>query len=99
MSVEPNDSNVTKLVNWIVKKGIEGVSPLSSADDLALEYKIDQGYENDDERVDSLINWETSKNFTVGFITGLGGLITLPITIPATFGASWIVQARMSAAI
>ena len=99
MSIEPSDPKATKLVNWIVKKGIEGVPPLSSANDLALEYKIDQGYENDDERVDSLINWETSKNFTSGFITGLGGIVTLPIAIPSALGASWIIQARMACAI
>ncbi len=100
MSIEMNDeSNVIKFVNWIVEKGVDGVSPLSSANDLALEYKIDQGYENDDERVDSLINLETSKNFTSGFITGLGGIITLPISIPSSFGASWVIQARMAGAI
>ncbi|WP_434782540.1 EcsC family protein [Ferrovum myxofaciens] len=99
MSIEMNDSNATKFVNWIIEKGVDGISPLSSANDLALEYKIDQGYENDDERVDSLINWETSKNFTSGFITGLGGIITLPISIPSALGASWVIQARMAGAI
>lgn len=99
MTIEPNDSNAIKLVKWIAKKGLEGVPPLSSADDLALEYKIDQGYENDDERVDSLINWETSKNFTSGFISGLGGVITMPVSVPSALGASWVIQARMAGAI
>jgi hypothetical protein len=60
---------------------------------------IDQSYPDDEERIESLINWETTKNFTTGFITGLGGILILPVAIPAGFGASWIVQARMSAAI
>jgi uncharacterized protein (DUF697 family) len=99
MPLEPTDSNAMKIVKWIAAKGISGVPPLSSATDLALEYKIDQGYENDDERVDSIINWETSKNFTSGFIAGLGGIVTMPVTIPSAFGASWVIQARMSGAI
>ncbi len=40
-----------------------------------------------------------AKNFTTGFITGLGGLITLPISIPAALGATWVIQARMVATI
>ena len=99
MHIEPTDSNTIKIVKWIATKGIEGVPPLSSAANLALEYAIDQGYEDNDERVDSLINWETSKNFTSGFIAGLGGVITMPISVPSAFGASWVIQARMAGAI
>jgi len=75
------------------------VPPLSSAEDLAGEYLIDQGYENHDQRVDSLVNWETTKNFTSGFITGLGGVIALPIAVPSALAASWLLQARMAGAI
>jgi uncharacterized protein (DUF697 family) len=45
------------------------------------------------------VKWETTKNFTTGFLTGLGGFITLPVAIPAALAASWVVQARMAAAI
>jgi len=72
---------------------------LSSAPDLADQYLTDSGYENDDQRVESLIRWESRKNFTSGFITGLGGIATFPVTIPAALGASWLIQARMAGAI
>jgi uncharacterized protein (DUF697 family) len=94
-----DDSKALKLVRWICDQAIEGVPPLSSAKDLAQEYKIDRGYPDDDSRVASLVNWETSKNFTSGFITGLGGLLTLPVAVPAALGASWVIQARMAGAI
>jgi len=94
-----DDSKAIKLVKWVADKSVKGLPPLNSAHDLAMEYLIDQSYENDDERVAALINWETSKNFTSGFITGLGGIISLPVAIPAAFGASWIIQARMAGAI
>ncbi len=99
MTTKSKDSSAVQLVNWVAQKALNGLPPLSKASDLAAEYKIDQGYENDDERVDSLINWETTKNFTSGFITGLGGIITMPAAIPAAFGASWVIQARMAGAI
>jgi uncharacterized protein (DUF697 family) len=95
----PKASSSTKLVNYVLEKGLKGIPPLSSSENLATEYLIDQGFENDDERVDSLINWETTKNFTSGFISGLGGIVTLPISIPSALGASWLIQARMAGAI
>ena len=93
------NSKALQLVQYLSEKAINGVGPLSSAESLAQEYLIDKSYKDDDARVKSLINWEISKNFTTGLITGLGGLITLPVTIPASLGASWIIQARMTAAI
>ena len=88
-----------QVANWLTEKAVGGVGPLSSAEELALEYLNDSSYESNDKRVESLIKWETSKNFSTGFITGLGGFATLPVTIPASLGASWILQARMAAAI
>lgn len=99
MSKHPDESKALRLVNWVTERAIDGVPPLCSAENLALEYRIDESFPDDEERIESLINWETMKNFTSGFITGLGGIITLPVTIPAAFGASWLIQARMAAAI
>jgi hypothetical protein len=96
---ESDDNRALKLINWITDKGINGVPLLYSAKRLAQEYQTDSSYPGDRERIDSLIKWETTKNFTSGFITGLGGVITLPVAIPAAFGASWLIQARMAAAV
>lgn len=96
---EAEESKALQVANWLTEKAVGGVGPLSSAEELALEYLNDSSYESNDKRVESLIKWETSKNFSTGFITGLGGFATLPVTIPASLGASWILQARMAAAI
>lgn len=88
-----------KLAEWLAERSIAGVSPLESADRLADRYRIDASFRTDDARVDALIRWETAKNFTAGFITGLGGVLTLPITVPGSVAASWLIQARMAAAI
>jgi uncharacterized protein (DUF697 family) len=95
----PSAAQATKLTDFLLERGLGGVPPLSSAVDLADEYLIDQGYEDHDQRADALINWETTKNFTTGFITGLGGVISLPLSIPSALGASWLLQARMAGAI
>jgi uncharacterized protein (DUF697 family) len=95
----PNEASASRLAVFLLETGLGGAGPLSSAEALASEYLIDQGYANDDKRVDSLVKWETAKNFTSGFITGLGGIVTFPVSIPAALGASWLIQARMAGAI
>jgi hypothetical protein len=87
------------VVDWISTRAIEGKGPFLSAEELAREYLNDSKYKNNAERVDALIKWESAKNFSTGFVSGLGGLATLPASVPASLGASWVVQARMAGAI
>jgi uncharacterized protein (DUF697 family) len=88
-----------KLVTYLLEQGLGGVGPLSSAEQLAQDYLGEPEFANHDERVDALVNWESTKNFTTGFLTGLGGAITLPVAIPSALGASWLLQARLAGAI
>lgn len=94
-----NDASASQLATYLLEHGIRGLGPLSSAESLADEYLRTAKYRDDDARVAALVKWETTKNFTTGFLTGLGGFITLPVAIPAALAASWVVQARMAAAI
>ena len=68
---EAEESKALQVANWLTEKAVGGVGPLSSAEDLALEYLNDSNYEDNDKRVDSLINWETSKNFSTGFAAAI----------------------------
>lgn len=45
------------------------------------------------------INYQIAKCTTSGFVTGLGGLITLPVAIPANVGSVMYVQMRMIACL
>jgi len=94
-----NSSTALNLVNKITEYAINGVGPLCSANQLAAEYAKDPSFFTNTARVDSLINWEISKNFTSGFINGLTGIINFPASIAGSLGASWVIQARMAAAI
>jgi uncharacterized protein (DUF697 family) len=95
----PTEESAHALVTFLLDKGLGGFPPLSSAASLADEYLIDRGYQDDDQRVAALIKWEVRKNFTTGFITGLGGFVSLPLGIPSALAASWLIQARMAGAI
>jgi uncharacterized protein (DUF697 family) len=50
-------------------------------------------------QANSLIRWQNTKAGTSGFLTGLGGIITLPVAIPANVASVMYVQIRMIAAI
>ncbi len=91
-----DESKALQLVTWVIDQGIEGQAPgMCSAVELAQHYLNDSNYKDNDERIDSLVNYESSKTFATGFVTGLGGLVTLPVSIPAGLASVWIVQARM----
>jgi uncharacterized protein (DUF697 family) len=93
------DTTASQLANYLLEAGLNGMGPLSSAEDLAAEYLGNPGFRDDDQRVNALIRREARKNFTTGFVTGLGGLVTFPVAIPAALAASWVLQARMAGAI
>jgi len=93
------DGSASQLASYLLDKGLTGFGPLSSAASLANEYLGDARYGDDDARVAALIKWEIAKNFSTGFLTGLGGFVTLPVAVPSALAASWVLQARMAGAI
>jgi hypothetical protein len=95
---QDSDTRASALAAFLLEAGLGGIGPLSGAEELAAAYRDDR-YPSDDRRVDTLIRNETRKNFATGFVTGLGGVVTFPVSIPAALGASWLIQARMAGAI
>lgn len=55
--------------------------------------------DSENKAVKSMINYQVVKCGTSGFLTGLGGLLTLPVAIPANISSVLYVQLRMIAAI
>ncbi|KML40667.1 EcsC family protein [Cytobacillus firmus] len=87
-----------KALDWSYDKAINGGVPgMDTAIELADSYLQKGG--TLDEKVKSLILWQNTKSATSGFLTGLGGLITLPVAVPANITSVILVQMRMVAAI
>ncbi|MGI6446044.1 MAG: EcsC family protein [Candidatus Ozemobacteraceae bacterium] len=84
-------------LDWAYEKSVNGVAGLDSAVELAEDYINEGGTPY--EQANSLIRWQNTKAATSGFITGLGGILTLPIAIPANVASVLYVQVRMIAAI
>lgn len=92
-----SQQKIMKSLDWAYDKAVNGVPGLDSAQDMANNYL--QGEETLTEKVNSLIRWQNTKAGTSGFITGLGGLLTLPVALPANITTVLYVQIRMIAAI
>src|SRR4051794_27174061 len=100
MAIQLDSSSALALVSKVSELGIDGKAPrMKTSAELAENYLQDSHYRDHDARIDSLIRWESSKTFTTGFATGVGGVLVLPVTIPAAIGTAWVLQARMVGAI
>lgn len=90
-------ATIVKAMDWAYDKAVAGIGGFDSAEDIAADYLKQNGSLRD--KANSLIRWQNAKAGTSGFVTGLGGLITLPVTLPANITSVLYVQIRMIAAI
>ena len=97
MSGKVSEGKIMQVLEWSYEKAINGVAGLDSASELAQSYIKSSASRND--QANSLIRWQNTKAGTSGFLTGLGGIITMPVTIPANVASVIFVQMRMIAAI
>ncbi|MBF8984678.1 EcsC family protein [Lutibacter sp. B2] len=93
-----NQEMMMTVLDKAYEAAVNGLPGISSAIELGDEYLVNNNY-NKVKAVDSLINWQIAKCGTSGFLSGLGGLITLPVAIPANITSVIYVQIRMIAAI
>ncbi|RTE02764.1 EcsC family protein [Paenibacillus whitsoniae] len=90
--------SISKALDWGYEKALTGGIPgTNTAYELAEEYLQYKGELRD--RVNLLIRWQNARSATSGFVTGLGGAVTLPIAIPANIASVLYIQLRMVAAI
>lgn len=91
------EEKITQLLEWSYEKAINGLPGTDTIEELAENYL--KKHSSNDKAIDALIRWQNTKGVTSGFLTGLGGLVTLPVAIPANIASVMYVQIRMIAAI
>jgi len=92
-----NQNTIMKALDWGYEKALDGGGVFDTAYDLANDFQ--KKHNSIDDAVKSLIKWQTTKCATSGFLSGIGGLITLPVAIPANISSVVYIQLRMIAAI
>ncbi|ACT06711.1 conserved hypothetical protein [Dickeya chrysanthemi Ech1591] len=98
MTEAVNEGMIMQALDWAYDKALDGSIPgTDSAYEMAEDYL--KGDDDLLEKVNSLIRWQNTKSVTTGFVSGLGGIITLPVAIPASIATVMYVQIRMITAI
>lgn len=100
VTIEDQNKGV-QLLDWAYEKCLDGIPKVSKTiPELANDYL--HRYKDSEVAINKLIKSQISKNTVNGFVTSVGGAVTLPVTIamlPANITSVMYVQMRMVAAI
>ncbi|MEA5111150.1 hypothetical protein SDC9_26670 [bioreactor metagenome] len=92
-----NRKSLLHLLDMLYEKALTGLPGTGTAIELGDSYLKQEGTLR--RQVDTLIRMQNIKAGSSGFLTGLGGIITLPVTFPANLVSVLYIQIRMVAAI
>jgi uncharacterized protein (DUF697 family) len=84
-------------LSWAYDKAVNGIPKFDRAEDLAANYLAKFGTVED--AIDSLISYQIGKATVAGFLAGIGGVVMLPVAVPANLASVLWIQIRMIAAI
>ncbi len=89
---------ITQALHWAYDHASDSVAGLGSATGLAGKHLRNNAGDRE-KAIDELIAWQASYAGAAGFVSNLGGLITMPVAIPANLASVLLIQLRMIAAI
>lgn len=85
------------LVTRLLDSGIDGRGPLGSAEQVAADALAKAG--TPEQAVRRVVSNHVRLAAAQGFVTSLGGFITLPVSLPANVAGFYMVATRMTAAV
>ncbi|KAB7780297.1 EcsC family protein [Xanthomonas sp. LMG 12459] len=97
MAKELTESKIMQVLDFAYDKAMTGLPGFDSAIEMADSYMKEAGSLED--KANSLIRWQNTKAATSGFLTGVGGLLVMPVTIPANLASVYLIQIRMIVAL
>ena len=97
--VQKKEEKGVTLLDNLYRFVIAGVPSLSEPVEELAGYYLTHHPDNPEIAIKNFILNQKMKCSTTGFLTGLGGLITLPVTLPADLASSLYMELRMIAGI
>ena len=88
---------ISSALDWAYSQATSVLPGLGGAEDLAARSLRDHG--SSEAAIDALIRRQTAFAGATGLVTNLGGIVALPLSIPANLGSVLLIQLRMVAAI
>lgn len=84
------ENAVLSLLDRCYDRALRGLPGRPTIEELAREYEKDE---------DTFLRWQIAKCALTGFASGVGGILTLPVSVPADMAANFYVQLRLIAVI
>lgn len=98
MSEELTPSLIHQALDYAYDHAINGLPGTQTAIEMAQSY-LEKNDNDPHKAAASLVNWQSVKAGSTGFLTGIGGLLTMPVSIPADLASVLYIQVRMIAVI
>jgi len=94
----PLPGGLGSVIGWLYDKAVSGIAGIESAEILAERYLEDA---NGDVRLAArnMVHWESIKAGSTGFLSGIGGVVALPFTLPLNVTSVLFLQTRLIAAL
>ncbi|MCI2240368.1 EcsC family protein [Paenibacillus sp. TRM 82003] len=94
---EVDDSRAAALVQRLLAVGIDGKGPFDGA--VAVASRARAGHPSTESAVHEVVRRHTRLVAASGFATGVGGLVTLPVALPANVAGFYVLATRAVAAV
>ena len=91
-------NHAAKMVENLLDTGIDGKGPFDPAASIAAS-ALTKNRGNVEEAIDDVVNSHLKLAAAGGFVTSLGGFITLPVALPANVLGFYLLATRMTAAV
>ena len=91
---QPDPGAIDRLVAMLVDTGLDGRGPLSSARELADDALAKTGGDRE-QAINRLARSTVLTGGIGGFVTGLGGFVTMPVSLPVNVAEFYIQAVRM----
>ena len=90
-------SKMLQVMDWAFDKANGNIPGFGTSQEMAQKYLDKYGSVN--AAIDHMVNWQIASAATAGFVTSLGGLATMPLTLPTNIAGVMAIQLRMIGAI
>lgn len=97
-AVKLTQEQMLKILDWAYTSTINGLPGQKNVYEFVDGF-LEAANNNREKAITRLVVYQTTKAATSGFITGFGGILTLPVTLPANKATVLFFQMRMIAAI
>lgn len=93
------DDNSSAVGRRVMHFGRAGLGPFHSPERLVGKLRADKPNLDTEQQIERLISWHCAQGAAQGAVSGVGGIVVLPITLPLSLVAGGVIQARLAYAI